>query len=43
MIIDKIRSHPNNNPVEIIEIILDNGFDVSKGLVYLFDDTTILK
>ena len=43
MIIDKIRSHPNNNPVEIIEIILNNGFDVSKGLVYSIDDTTVLK
>ena len=31
MIIDKIRSHPNN------------GFDVSKGLVYSIDDTTVLK
>jgi len=43
VIIDKIRSHKNNNPIEIVELILDNGFDVSKGLVYSLDDTTVLK
>ncbi len=43
MVIDKIRSHHNNDPIEIIGIILDNGFEVSKGLVYSIDDTTVLK
>ena len=42
-IIDKIKSHDNNDPVEIVKIILENDFDVSKGLVYLIDDSTILK
>ena len=42
-LIDKIRSHHNNNPIEIIKVILDNGFDVSKGLVYLLDNNTVLK
>lgn len=42
-IIDKIKAHPNNDPMEIIRTILDNGFDVKKGLVYSINDTTIVK
>ena len=42
-IIDKIKSHNNDNPVEIVNLILDNGFNVSKGLVYSLDENTVVK
>lgn len=42
-IIDKIKSHQNDNPVDIVNLILDNGFNVSKGLVYSLDEETVVK
>ncbi len=42
-IIDKIKNHINDNPVDIANIIIENGFNVSKGLVYSLDENTIVK
>ena len=42
-IIDKIRQLPSNNPIDIVDIIVNNGYNVNKGLVYVHDDDTIAK
>lgn len=42
-ILDSINQHQNNNPIELAKLILEQGFSVSKGLVYVQDDDTIVK
>ena len=42
-IVDKIRKHENNNTVEIIDLIISENFNVQRGLVYSYDQDTVVK
>jgi len=42
-IVDKIRKHENNNTVEIIDLIINENFNVQRGLVYSYDEDTVVK
>lgn len=38
-----IEQWPNNDPVELVDLLVDNGFEIVRGLVYNQDDDTVVK
>ena len=42
-LIDCINQHPNNNPIELANLILEQGFSVNRGMVYILDEDTVVK